>query len=350
MGFEVDFLAVGEGERSGDAIVLRFGNLRGGRQDQRVVVIDGGTQESGEKLVGHIREYFRTDIVDAVISTHPDCDHSSGLTVVLESMTVGCLLMHRPWARAEDVEKMFFRSVVTDTLLSEDLRKSLQAVRNLEAIASRRGVKIVEPFAGVNGYGGALQILGPTEDYYRSLLPGFRGAPSVLGKAFGFAVEAARELARKVRETLDPATETLDDTGETSAENNSCAIVLISCDDHRLLFTGDAGIPALTRAADYAGFHGVDLSSLRFLHVPHHGSRRNVGPTILNRIRAKTAFISAARESEPKHPSKRVVNALIRRGATVYATQGTAKHHFHDAPDRGWSNAEPLPFYDHVEL
>src|SRR5580693_2236869 len=90
-GFEIDFLPVGEG-RSGDAIALRFGNLTGERKDQVVVVIDGGFKESGEKLVEHIKSYFNTDYVDTVISTHPDADHASGLSVVLETLSVGQLV------------------------------------------------------------------------------------------------------------------------------------------------------------------------------------------------------------------------------------------------------------------
>jgi hypothetical protein len=64
MAYEVDFMAVGDGEKSGDAIALRFGNLVGPRSEQKVFVIDGGTKESGEKLVEHIQKYYGTTRVD----------------------------------------------------------------------------------------------------------------------------------------------------------------------------------------------------------------------------------------------------------------------------------------------
>ena len=79
MGFEIDFLAVGDGEKSGDAIAVRWGNLSGSRVEQRILVIDGGTLEAGQNLVDHIKTYYKTDSVDAVISTHPDIDHACGL-------------------------------------------------------------------------------------------------------------------------------------------------------------------------------------------------------------------------------------------------------------------------------
>jgi len=86
MGFEVDFLAVGEGEKSGDAIVVRWGDLAGQRAEQKVLIIDGGTLEAGKNLVNHVQNYYGTTYVDAVLCTHPDIDHACGLKVVLEEL------------------------------------------------------------------------------------------------------------------------------------------------------------------------------------------------------------------------------------------------------------------------
>src|SRR5438874_5935514 len=105
MAYEIDFMAVGDGERSGDAIALRFGNLQQGQQT--VVVIDGGTTEAGEALVNHIKTYYKTETVDAVICTHSDGDHACGLTGVLESLKVKKLLMHLPWEHAKGIDDFF---------------------------------------------------------------------------------------------------------------------------------------------------------------------------------------------------------------------------------------------------
>ena len=50
IGYEIDFLAVGEGEKSGDAIALRFGSLLTDPPQQTVFVIDGGFKDSGQAL------------------------------------------------------------------------------------------------------------------------------------------------------------------------------------------------------------------------------------------------------------------------------------------------------------
>lgn len=350
MGFEIDFLPVGDGEKSGDAIAVRFGDLHANPPSQTVIVIDGGTTDSGNALVQHIRTHYHTSTVNLVVSTHPDADHASGLKVVLEELNVSALLMHRPWEHAADVRELFNDPRLTPNGLERIIEKSLAYAHELEEIAIRKEIPIYEPFTGVNGFNGALRVLGPTKEYYESLIPNFRSTPaaavpepSILQRA----LRAAGEAITWVAETME--IETLTDDGETSAENNSSAILLLQIDGHSILFTGDAGIPALTAAHEHATSIGVDLTKLRFLQVPHHGSKRNVGPTILNEIRSSTAFISAAKEGAPKHPAKKVINALIRRQARVYGTQGVPILHSHNTPDRGWGPATALPFSLEVE-
>ena len=106
---------------------------------------------------------------------------------------------------------------------------------------------------------------------------------------------------------------------------------------------------------DRLGYSG----SLDFIQVPHHGSKRNVGPSILDRLvgpkcnsdeHLSTAFVSAATNGEPKHPAKQVTNAFRRRGSYVFATQGQQICHSHGAPSRiGWSPLAPIAFYYEVE-
>lgn len=350
MAFEVDMLAVGDESRSGDAIALRFGNLSGSRSEQTVVIIDGGTLDTGGKLVDHIAKYYGTSKVEYVIATHSDSDHVNGLKVVLEKMSVGTLLMHKPWEHAADIKRDFRDRRFTVTGLSSKIERALADASDLEDIAVKKGVSIVEPFAGIGTNDGKILVLGPSLDYYQSLICDFRKTPVAKVASGGMMTRAAtavREAVSWIKETLQ--IETLDDSGETSAENNSSAIVLFTLDGEKLLFTGDAGIPALTNAADFALSVGISLGDLRFLDVPHHGSRRNVGPTILNRIKAKTAFVSACPKSD-KHPSKKVVNALIRRGSTVYHTCGTNLHHQKEAPTRAdYGPVAPLAFSEYVE-
>lgn len=359
MGYEVDFLAVGEGERSGDAIAIRFGNLHGTRQEQAVIVIDGGFKESGEKLVDHIKKYYLTDTVDLVVSTHPDFDHSSGLEVVLEKLKVNHLWMHKPWEHATEINNAFVNGRVTSTGIRENLRKSLEDVRTLETIAKRKGIPITEPFAGTSAFNGALLVLGPTKDFYNGLLPAFNCLPESKEdrNIFSKVLSQAEDFIIKVAESWH--IETLSDDGETSAENDSSTILLLQVDGKSLLFTGDAGQPALNNAVSLLEKVNFDFSSLGFLQVPHHGSHRNIGPSILNRllgdrqpaeIELRSSCVSVSKDNNGKHPSKRVTNAFKRRGAPVHETRGQSKCHSYESPGRyGWYASAPLPLYSEFE-
>src|SRR3989344_8621107 len=145
MAYEIDYIPVGEGEKSGDAIAIRYGNnLATAPENQTIIVIDGGFEESGKTLVQHIKDYYKTNKVDLLISTHPDLDHSSGLCVVLEELNVGAILMHKPWEHADEIKNMFKDGRITASGLEEKLEKSLQHASDLEALATKKGVTIIE--------------------------------------------------------------------------------------------------------------------------------------------------------------------------------------------------------------
>lgn len=359
MGYEIDFISVGEGEKSGDAIALRFGDLKSGKRDAfKVVVVDGGFKESGgEQLVTHIKKYYGTSVVDLAISTHPDADHISGLEVVINDMDVKELWMHQPWKHTGDISKMFKDGRVTDKSVKEALKKSLDQAQDLEKLAQSKKIPITEPFTGV-ALAGKLYVAGPTKNYYEGLLPGFRGTPEPKENVTANFLAKMAEAVKKVAETFH--FETLDDSGETSAENNSSVILLLNSDEKYSLLTSDAGIPALNEVIKaFNNTQWFDYSKLNFMQVPHHGSHRNIGPTILNKLigpklkeekESKITFVSVAEDSDSKHPSKKVMNAFRRRGAPVHATKGKEKRHAHDAPDRErWVSSVPLPFYSEVE-
>jgi hypothetical protein len=187
----------------------------------------------------------------------------------------------------------------------------------------------------------------PRRNYYAGLLADFRETPDarfpgLLGAAGGVLGRACAWVA----ETLDFATEILSDCAQTSAENNSSVISLLAADGQLVLFTADAGGPALGRAPAFAAAYGVDFvrTPLFLLQVPHHGSHRNLGPTVLGRLRAEHAVISAPPASD-KHPSPKVVNALIRRGVRVCATRGATLRYAVGVPPRaGWTDAPALLF------
>jgi beta-lactamase superfamily II metal-dependent hydrolase len=357
MGYEIDFLAVGTESRGGDAIALRYGNLYGPSSDQTVIVIDGGYTECGEAMVEHIRRYYGTDEVDMVVSSHPDMDHVTGLEVVVEEMTVGQLLMHQPWRHSSHLAQArdgAFKSAS----VSDKLAKSLQDVSDLEDIANRKGVAIIEPWAGMTTDDGCFKILGPTPAFYEEILALEQTTLSSIAKGLVGAFSRVKDAVTTVFES--PTHETLRDGGITSPQNNSSVISTLRVGGDQILFTADAGAPALEGALAILESDGFTPGSLTIAQVPHHGSRRNVGPTILNRLLGPIgqlpgdtrACVSApAKNPEAKHPAKKVTNAFLRRGYPVFATQGKGIRFYNDAPARpGWNTiSTAVPFYNYVE-
>lgn len=349
MAFEIDYIPVGTGEKGGDAIAIRYGDFSS-PITQNVVVIDGGTKDSGKALVKHITEHYGTTHVDLVIASHLHNDHISGLSEVLENLTVRKLALHCPWDYTKAIQKMTNTSA-TQRGLETRLEKSLSMLSTLTDLADEKGVSIIQPFAGEQIHDG-LYVLGPSKEYYQQLLANFGVTPEVkethkINQFTGAVKEAISWIAEALHiETLS------DDYPDTSHENNSSLVLLLVVDGKRFLFTGDAGKDALSRAIDFAETNGVSLGKIDFLDVPHHGSKRNLGPTILDRLMPVHAFVSCPLEGDPKHPSRKVVNALIRRGCTLGSTRqgNTICHPSDDAPKRnGWGPLSPETFFNQVE-
>lgn len=347
MEFEIDYIPVGTGEKGGDAIALRYGDL-GDLTKQNVIVIDGGTKDAGKLLVKHIKEHYNTNYVDLVVASHLHSDHVSGLTEVLENLTVGKIAMHCPWDYTQAIKKM---TNTTSTLgrLETKLEKSLASLSTLYDLAISKKIEVVQPFQGEQLLDG-LFVLGPSKDYYQELLANFGVTPEAkeehkIDQAISFTKDAIGWVAEALHiETLS------DDYPDTSHENNSSLILLLLIDDKKFVFTGDAGKAALTNAINHAESKGTPIVNVDFLDVPHHGSKRNLGPTILNSLQPKAAFISCPPEGDPKHPSRKVINALIRRGCEKPCTNRKGTICFHNTPAReGWSPVTPESFFEQVE-
>ena len=285
---------------------------------------------------------FRSDYV---VNSHPDQDHASGLSVVLENLTVGELWIHRPWNYTRQIIEHFHDGRITENSLKERLQKNFSYVYPLEVLAIEKKIPIKEPYQGSKI--GIFEVLSPKKDWYLyDLIPQFNKTPqakSVLTEAYDYVKEAVLNWIDE-----DLHIETLSEGGETSADNESSTILYANIKNKGILLTGDSGVKALDKAYIYKP---QIADNLKFIQVPHHGSRRNVSPSVLDNILGKieqeinkTAFISAGKDSST-HPRQSVVNAFIRRGCNVIATKGATKRLPNGTPKRdGWITVEPLKF------
>ncbi|WP_284777088.1 MBL fold metallo-hydrolase [Agrobacterium sp. lyk4-40-TYG-31] len=356
MAFEIDFLPVGSGTKSGDAICVRYGN---GYNQATIHVIDGGYTETGPEIVEHIRTtYGNPDFIDHVVLTHPDTDHVSGLFHVIENFSVGTLWMHRPWLYASEIIHRFHGNWTVDGL-TRHLKDQFATLVELEKLAISRGVSVASPLQGAEI--GAFTVLAPERSRYLDIIVALPNTPAEVKSkkasalhAFDMLIERAKiAILKHVSE--DWYNETLEEyPGATSPSNESSVVQATVLDGKKILLTGDVGPTGLQEAYDYASIRGFSQPDL--MQVPHHGSRRNVTPSVLNCWLGGVVTegyshgyaVCSAAENDLDHPRAKVENAFLRRGYPVYSTKGQLKY-YAEGVSRGYSYAQPAPFRTQVE-
>ena len=357
MAYEIDVLAVGD-KKSGDAICVRYGNPQTSYQ---VILIDGGYSDNSDKIIEHVRTYYQTDCIDHMVLSHADNDHACGLIGVLKHFRIRALYMNRPWVYAPQMLQYFHGNFTLPGLVT-DIKSRHEYLIELEKIAEVKGTPVYTLFQGQQI--GPITVLAPSEQRYISLLPDLSKTPksyaaesTAVFDVFGGIGTVVKTAVRFIRETW--TRETLSNDPEpTSASNETSAVQLMEYDDRRILFTADVGPAGLTEAARYAHSLGR-LGNLKWVQLPHHGSRRNVTPQVLDwwlgpplqdeSTTRGVAYCSAA-VNDKEHPRKKVENGFRRRGYPVRTTHGESKRHHFDMPARdGWSASEPSPFWNEVE-
>jgi hypothetical protein len=337
--YEIDYLAVGDGTRSGDAIMMRFDRPDTG--SRATVVIDAGFQSDGDKVVEFIENRYGTRDVDLAILSHPDGDHIGGMGTVIRNLNVAALALHR---------------------LSDHGGTSLpaaKAVDDLCEVAAENGTTVYDAFQGLSAFGGALLVAGPTRAYYEQCVREQvqeSGTLAASARQPGRILEAAQKLGARVVSAFPVETD-FDDAGGTNSRNNSSAIVDVRVNDKRFFFTGDAGVPAINAALDYLDSCGRLDVWPELVDIPHHGSRHNLDRDTIERIGGPrtsdsrgSAFVSISKAAaeDPRYPSPRVTNAFGRRGYFGAETAGQNIYkHSPDAPYRAdYSPLAPIPAKD----
>ena len=305
-------------------------------------LIDGGNVGDGEKILNKLAA-LKVTRIDHLVCSHPHDDHAGGLLAILgnKNIKIGGLWMHLPWNHIDYARLSESLARANQTKIAGIVTASLKTQQEMVGEANARGIPIFEPFQGTKI--GPLFVCGPSSAFYEDLLKDFED----LEKLNAFQTALA-EYDAKV-EARDLAAKLFDSTGEddgelgagpTDPENESSLILYAAHGAQKLLFTGDAGVKALTAATA-----AYDLRNLDWMQIPHHGSRRNLNMELVDLFRPKIAFVSAV--GSTKHPRRKVVNASKAVKSTVYSTHHpscTDLHHWYgNVPARaGYKPATPL--------
>jgi beta-lactamase superfamily II metal-dependent hydrolase len=366
MKCEIELLPVGDASKAGDAIVIRYGD----EASYELMLVDGGHAATGELIVEHVRrQYGEHARIKHVVLTHCDLDHACGLRTVFEELEVENFWLNAPWAAAEGALR-YFEGPITALSLREKLVKEFDQIADLVNLALARGVAVHSAFAGTQI--GPFVVLGPHEAIYNWLLPQFERTPAPNREAIeadglwigerSFFARIGQSVVSALQKFFDESwtVERLKDGGITSASNETSIIMYADLGEQgRALLTGDAGINALSFAAGMAKHLGLPMQQFKFVQIPHHGSRSNVGPKILNELfgpilpegspQRFSAYVSAPKD-DSQHPRQMVLNAFTRRGGGVVATQGQSKVWWGGwAPRPGYISVTAQPLVARVE-
>jgi beta-lactamase superfamily II metal-dependent hydrolase len=293
-----------------------------------------------------------------MVVSHADNDHACGLIGVLNRFEVKHLWMNRPWLYAQETLQHFHGNFTLQGLI-DDMKDRHPYLVELEELAKAQGTEIHEVFQGARI--GRFIVLAPSRERYIDLIPEFEKTPT------SYKTEAAaqpfglfRSLTEAVKKWLEEKwdVETLSDNPQppTSASNESCVVQYGTLEEGRtVLLTADVGPDGLNDAADYAAKLGLSLPA--FAQMPHHGSRHNVTPKVLDRwlgprkaqgTEVGAAFCSIG-ANKPEYPRGQVKNAFIRRGYKVFANRTSTISHYSGSGHAGFVPLTPESFDDKVE-
>jgi len=235
----------------GDAILISYGTTQ--------ILTDGGPDPSVLTCLGRHMPFWDRQI-ELVISTHPDADHSTGLTNVLESYKV---------------DKILINPMDPGTNIYQVLKNSVGG----------RGIGVINPVSGQTlGLGLIyLDILNPTGQMLDSL-PVINDGD----KLVKYSVKAKTNLY-------------------------SIAYKL-SFKMFTGLFLGDIP-PEISDSLAGTG----SIGRVQYIKIPHHGSVNGITESLINTVKPKVAVISVGKNPWGL-PSEEILNMLNKYEVRILRT------------------------------
>jgi beta-lactamase superfamily II metal-dependent hydrolase len=341
-GLEIDMLSLGDA----DCIIVtawsEYGPFR--------VLIDGGNATDfptiKDFLLSHNMKVFW-----AVVCTHPHADHADGLIRLVKDP---CFTFYNAWMHdiGNHVAADSLRRASTGNSSQADgVRQVCETTKELASAFASRGLVPLEPFGAKIADWPFMTVLSPSVPFYKTMIEKFAGVellPPSPHPALLSALEVLRRpsaglaalpialptLSRPPAIPIAPlagllANPSVDEKPITQPFNDTSIILGVIFKGSRLIFTADAGSKALDRVHS-------DWKAVQWMQVPHHGSDGNLSRANIERFCPQVAFISA--RGSTNHPSRAIVNGLIKTGATVCSTHSLNPGNLHywigRVPDR----------------
>lgn len=252
----ITFLDVGQG----DGILIQSGEF--------ACLIDGGSS-SVDKVWQYRMEntlkYYGISRLNAVLLSHGDSDHISGVEELLENYDKG-------------YGGVNVGSITVECIMLPDTGYEDEALENLKSLAAELEIPVGTLTAG--GTLTADESPGSGEWKLTCLYP--------------------------------------DETVATGDSNQDSMVLLLECGDFTALFTGDLekeGEENFIEMILEKKTTGVDI-----LKVGHHGSKNGTSAELLTLLSPKIAVISCGENNSYGHPAQETLERLEQAGAQIFRT------------------------------
>ena len=341
--YEIDILDV----EAADAILIHFYD---DNDQDYIVCIDAGNYSDGKKISDFIKTQYSRFKIDLAIVTHCDADHYGGFAWLLEDMRANpctSVDIKKFWINdpGNHVDKDDYRYRTSQRSVIREAQEVFtlpSTSKNLIEMIDRSGIDRAEAFSwGVGecfAFGKTIEVIGPTEKYYASLVPNFRNELIPYDDDSEYDDDSHPQYDSSI--SLSYALDNSED--DASSHNQSSIIILFRPNDGRkFLFCGDAGV------ADFENLDTSDIEKIKssyMLKVPHHGSKHNLNSIWIRHFNPYNAYISTQKYG--RFLSKAVVNSLNKIHCNVYSTHGPNKGNMqihHNLPlHKGYVPLKPL--------
>lgn len=311
------------------------------------ILIDGGRKGDAEAVFSFLRERARETrqpTIHHLVCSHAHEDHAGGLLELVQNYEID---VEAAWVHDTRTDRALLKSSSVQMMQAVGARDFLRKIaaaenlrRKLLETLEARNIPIFEPFAGRQV--GPLFVLGPSVDFFSQQAQRLMDAETLKALNRILKQQVVDGLFEKRAEKEDEEKELGGDP--TSPENEVSTVMALIWDSRVYLFTADVGCEGLESAR--VNPWNLSTHKLRWMQIPHHGSRRNMNHDLINHFSPTTSFISCA--GTVKHPSRKLVNALKGASSTVFSTHYSVgsnswlRHHSGSVPNLSTSPAVSL--------
>ena len=289
-GIEIFMMNVGDADCF---LVIRYANLK----IIDTTLIDGGNKSNAKDIVQRLKDLKVTHI-DNVVNTHPHADHASGLIEIIKD---GSFTFGEMWINSPDqcINANSIRYQLSFYNLNNVLNRFNSAIDLNQEIINAcqwRGITIDSPTAGKKI--GPFWVLGPSTSFYNECWQSLSNNQAMREWNHYYDIRDFQDIIIEQTSQDKPLGD------DTSPINESSVVLQFEYNNKKYVFTGDAGCNAINDII--ARGMNSHIEDIFWLESPHHGSRRNLSPELIDIINPNIVYISCI--GSRKHPSRKLVN------------------------------------------